>query len=58
MEIPKGWDTEYKLFHKQNMAICEIVTRIQWTNLIIAYLSLANIDRLPDLEEALNCFLG
>ena len=40
------------------MVICEIVTIIQWTNLIISYLPPANMDRLPDLKEALNCVLG
>ena len=40
------------------MVSCEIVTRIQRTNLIRAYLPPANVDRIPDLEEALNQFLG
>ena len=40
------------------MVICEIVTGIKWTTLVIAYLPPANMDRLPDLEEALNRFLG
>ena len=36
----------------------KIVTGIQWTSLIRAYLPPANMDRLPDLEETLNEFLG
>ena len=39
------------------MVRSEIVTRIQQTNLIRAYLPPANMDRIPDLEEALNHFL-
>ena len=40
------------------MVSCEIVTKIQRTTLIRAYLPPANVDRIPDLEEALNQFLG
>ena len=39
------------------MVSSEIVTRIQETTLIRAYLPPANMDRIPDLEEALNHFL-
>ena len=37
---------------------CEIFTGIQWTPFIRAYLPPANMDRLSDLEEVLNHFLG
>ena len=40
------------------MVSSEIVTGIHWTILIRAYLPPANMDRLPDLKEALNEFLG
>ena len=39
------------------MVSSEIVTRIQQTTLIRAYLPPANMDRIPDLWEALNHFL-
>ena len=40
------------------MVICEIVAGIQRTTLIRYYLPPANMNRLPDLEKALNGFLG
>ena len=40
------------------MVSCEIVTRIQQTNLIRAYLPPANMDFIPYLEEAINQFRG
>ena len=45
-------------FHRPNVASCEIVTRIQRSTLTRGYLYQANMDRLPDLKEALNRFLG
>ena len=40
------------------MVTFEIITGIQTTILIRSYLPLDNMDRLPDLEGALNHFLG
>ena len=57
-EIPKGWCIESTRFHVPNMMRCESVKRIQWRTLIRSYLLSANTDLLPDLEEALNDFLG
>ena len=45
-------------FHRPDVVGSEIVTKIQRTALIRSYLPLANTDRLPDLEETLNGFLG
>ena len=44
--------------HGPKVVSCEIVTGIQWTPLIRAYLPPSNMDRLPYLEKALNGFLG
>ena len=57
-ERPEEWDIDPMRFHGPNMVSCEIVTGIQWITLIRAYLLPANMDHLPDLEEALNEFLG
>ena len=38
--------------------ICKVVANGQQTPLIGSYLQLSNLDRLPDLEEALDRFLG
>ena len=54
----EGCDIESTLFHGPNVMSCEIFTVIQWTPFIRAYLPPANMDRLSDLEEALNHFLG
>ena len=57
-EIPKGWDIDSTRFYGPNVVSCYISTRIQQATLIRAYLSLATMDRLPDLEEAFNHFFG
>ena len=57
-ERPEGWDIDPTRFHGPNLVIFEIVTRINQTNLIRSYLPRSNMDRLPDLEEVLNDFLG
>ena len=54
---PKRWDIDSTRFHGPKVVSCEIFTGIQWTPLITAYLPPANMDHLPDLEEALNGFL-
>ena len=55
---PDEWDIDSTGAHGPNMVSSEIVTRIQRTTLINAYLSPANTDLNPYLEEALNHFLG
>ena len=57
-ERPEGWDIDSTRLHGPNVVSCEIVTGIQWTPFIRDYLPPSNMDRLPDLEEALNVFLG
>ena len=57
-ERPEVWDIDSTRFHRPNMVSCEIVTGMQWTPLIRAYLLPANMDHLPDREEVLNGFLG
>ena len=56
-EIQEVYNIESMRFHRSNMVSSEIVTRIQQTNLIRAYLPPANVDRIQDFEEALNKFL-
>ena len=56
-ERQEGWDIDFTRFHGPNMVICEIVTGIQWTPLIRAYLPPVKMYRLPYLEGALNVFL-
>ena len=56
-EIPEVWNIEPTQFHGPKVASYEIVTGIQQTTLIRAYLPPANTDPIPDLEEALNHFL-
>ena len=57
-ERPEGWYIDSTRFHGTNMVSCEIVTGIQWTTIIRAYLPPSNMDRLPYLKEALNHLLG
>ena len=57
-ERPKVRDIESTFLQIPNMVSCEIVTGIQSLPFIIAHLPLANMYRLPDLEEAFNNFLG
>ena len=56
-EITEGWDIDSTRSHGPNVVRYEIVIRIHLTALIGDYLPPANMDRLPDLEEALNSFL-
>ena len=55
---PDKWYIDSTCFHGPNVVSCEIVTGIQRTTLIRAYLPPDNMDCLPDLEEAFNNFLG
>ena len=57
-EIPEVWNIEPTQFHGPKVVSCEIVTGIQQTTLIRAYLTPANMDHLQDLNEALTCLLG
>ena len=57
-EIPEGWDIESTHFHRPNAVSYKLVTGIQRTTLIRAYLFPDIMDCLLDLEESLNCFLG
>ena len=57
-ERPEKWNIDSTGAHGPNMVSSEIVTRIQQTTPIRAYLPPTTLDRIQDLEEALNQFLG
>ena len=56
--LPKGWSLELKLFDRPNMLSCKVVRGTSRTLVIAAYLPPTTLARLPDLEEALERFLG
>ena len=57
-ERPEGWSVELTRFHGKNIVRCEIMSGGQRTPLIGAYLLPSALDKLLDIEEALNVFPG
>ena len=57
-ERKEEWDIESTYCHGTNLASFKIVSGIHWIPLIGDYLPPTILDRLPGIEEALNCFLG
>ena len=56
MERPVGWGIESTRYHSPNVVSCETVTGNTQTPLVVLYLPLLTLEKLPDLEEALQRF--
>ena len=57
-ELTERWIVESTLFHGPNIVSDELVYGDHITLLIRRYLPPSTLDHLPDLEDALNRFLG
>ena len=57
-DMTEGWEIESTQFHGPNLVSYKIISGTQRTPLIGIYLTLTTLDHIPDLEEALNHFLG
>ena len=53
-----GMHNWINMLSRPNVVSCKIFSGAQQTNIIGVYLALSTLGHLPDLEEALNCFLG
>ena len=57
-ERPTWWGIEYTCCHRTNVLSCKIVTKINQTPIVGAYLPPLTLEDLPDLEDFMQRFRG
>ena len=53
---PVNWVIKSTRYHGTNVVSCKIVTGLNWTLFVGAYLPSSTLEHLPELEEALQRF--